>query len=68
MVIKADLFVFVITVPNAVVALIHPMAMPVLLTAREEVEISMTARWDEAKALQRPPPEDRLILLSAKAA
>ncbi|WP_377297794.1 SOS response-associated peptidase [Rhizobium sp. SGZ-381] len=62
--IKADLFAFLTTEPNGVVAPIHQKAMPVILRDAEEIETWLTAPWQEAKALQRPLPDDQLILLN----
>ncbi|MNF11662.1 hypothetical protein D3C80_2129210 [compost metagenome] len=40
--------------------------MPVILTNEDEIETWLTAPWEEAKALQRPLPDDGLMLLQVE--
>jgi putative SOS response-associated peptidase YedK len=49
-----DLFGFLTTEPSEAVAPIHPKAMPVILTTKEEIETWLTAPTEEALKLQRP--------------
>jgi putative SOS response-associated peptidase YedK len=59
-----DLFAFLTTEPNDVVAPIHPKAMPVILTTPDEIELWMTAPANEALALQRPLPSGVLRIVA----
>lgn len=55
-----DLFAFLTVDPNAVVAPVHPKAMPVILRSPEAVTHWLTAPVEEALRLQRPFPDDGL--------
>ena len=58
--VRADLFAFLTTTPNAEVASIHPKAMPVILTEPDEWHAWLTAPAEEALQLQRPLPDGSL--------
>jgi putative SOS response-associated peptidase YedK len=59
-----DLFGFLTTEPNDVVAPIHAKAMPVILTEPEEIETWLTAPAEEALKLQRPLPDGALEIVA----
>lgn len=64
---RHELFAFLTTEANGVVAPIHPKAMPVLLTGPAEWETWLTAPLDAALALQRPLAEAALQVVAVGA-
>jgi len=63
-----ELFGILTCEPNALVAAVHPKAMPVILHNRSEIELWLSASWPEACQLQRPLADDLLVRLPPPAA
>ena len=59
-----ELFGFLTTEANAIVAPIHEKAMPVILTTPAEINLWLTAGTAEAIALQRPLADDALRIVA----
>lgn len=57
---EGEFYAFLTTEPNAEVEPVHPKAMPVILTSREDCETWLTTPWSEAVKLQRPLPDGTL--------
>ena len=62
--ITADYYGFLTTEPNGIVSPVHQKAMPVILTDEKEIWVWLNAPWDEAKVLQRPLEDNKLVRLS----
>ena len=61
---RHELFGFLTTEANAIVAPIHPKAMPVILTTPAEADQWLEADTPDALALQRPLPDDTLRIVA----
>jgi putative SOS response-associated peptidase YedK len=60
-----ELFGFLTTEANAIVAPIHPKAMPVILTRPDEVDRWLEAEMPDVLTLQRPLPDDTLMIVAS---
>lgn len=58
-----DLFAFLTCEPNSIVGPIHPKAMPVILTTKDEITTWLTAPSQEALQLQRPLNDDLIEVI-----
>ncbi|WP_419900270.1 hypothetical protein [Roseomonas sp. USHLN139] len=59
-----ELLGFLTCDPNATVGAIHPKAIPVLLTMPDEMTTWLEAPWEIASELQRPLPDDHMVIVS----
>jgi SOS response associated peptidase (SRAP) len=61
---RHELFGFLTTDANAIVAPIHPKAMPIILTTAAEVDQWLEADTADTLALRRPLPDDALPIVA----
>ena len=61
---SSSTFAFLTTEPNALVAQYHPKAMPVILTAPDEIDAWSNAPTPVTLELQRPLPDDALVVVA----
>ena len=59
-----ELFGFLTTEANAIVAPVHPKAMPVILTTPDEIDLWLEGDTPDALTLQRPLPDDALRIVA----
>jgi putative SOS response-associated peptidase YedK len=59
-----DLFAFLTTEPNTLAKQYHPKAMPVILRTRDEIDTWLDAPTPDALQLQRPLPDDALVIVA----
>jgi putative SOS response-associated peptidase YedK len=59
-----DIFGILTTEPNKEVGAIHPKAMPVILTMRQEIDLWMTGPEEDALKLQRPLVDGALKIVA----
>jgi len=59
-----EIFAFLTTEANALVAPIHPKGMPVVLTGAEALELWLSGETAEALTLQAPAPEGALRIVA----
>jgi putative SOS response-associated peptidase YedK len=59
-----ELYGILTTAANAVVAPIHPKAMPVILTTAAEADLWLEGQTPAALALQRPLPDEALAIVA----
>ncbi|GBQ28289.1 hypothetical protein AA12717_2915 [Gluconacetobacter sacchari DSM 12717] len=62
--VTADVFGFLTTEANAIVAPVHPKAMPVILETPNEIALWLNAPWADAAALQRPLDPKHMLTCS----
>jgi hypothetical protein len=60
---RHPLFTFLTTSANKIVEPGHAKAMPVLLLTDADIETWLTAPTDEASKLQKPAPDDAVVVL-----
>jgi putative SOS response-associated peptidase YedK len=63
--VTADVFGFLTAAPNAEVAKVHPKAMPVILTTKDECDLWMNGDWEDVSKLQRPLPDRSLKIVAS---
>jgi putative SOS response-associated peptidase YedK len=62
--VTADAYGFLTTDSNREVGAVHPKAMPVILTEREEFDLWLNGEWKDASTLQRPLPDGALTIVA----
>lgn len=65
--VEMDTFAFLTTMPNAIVAPIHPTRMPVMLVGEDEMDTWLEGSSEEAFALACPYPDEGLRIVQTGA-